>query len=62
MNVFKNKVEKILKFFLNFLNIFFFYVHNKDIRLIIVEPRVLIDIDLFINIRTKIYYSVLNIL
>lgn len=39
--------------------IFFCFVHNKNIRLIIVEQRVLIDLILwFINIRAKRYNSV----
>lgn len=37
-------------------------VNNIVIRLIIVEPRILIDLFKFINIRTKIYNGVLNIL
>ena len=41
-----------------FIEYFFVFIYNNIIRLIIVEPRVLIDDFLFINIRTKIYYSV----
>lgn len=40
------------------MNIFFNFVHNIYIRLIIVEQRVLMDNFLFINIRAKIYCSV----
>ena len=40
------------------LNIFFNFVNNIVIRLIIVEPRVIIDLFKFIIIRTKIYNGV----
>ena len=47
------------KKFFYFLNIFFNYEHNKIIRLIIVERRILIDVFYgFINIRAKMYNGV----